>query len=54
MCVLRITVFRSVPFVQVNGNDVSSLCYAEVMHLLAGPEKVVSVVLYREPSVTLL
>eukprot|EP00731_Ephydatia_muelleri_P018824 Em0011g864a len=39
---------------QVNGNNVSSLCYAEVMHLLAGPEKVVSVVLYREPSVTLL
>lgn len=45
----------SFPFVpQVNGTDVSSLCRAEVLRLLAGPEKILCVVLYREPSATLL
>ena len=43
---------RSAP--QVNGTDVSSLCRVEVLHLLAGPEKTLSLVLHREPSVTML
>ena len=39
---------------QVNGVNVAELNIHEVLALLTGPDKHISLVLYREPSVTLL
>ena len=39
---------------QINGKDLSGLTSQDVLELLMGPEKHVSLLLFREPSVTLL
>jgi hypothetical protein len=39
---------------QVDGVEVTSLTTQEVLSLLTGPEETVSLLLYREPSETLL
>lgn len=39
---------------QINGKDLSGLTSQDVLALLTGPEKQISLLLFREPSVTLL
>ena len=46
--------YNAPPPPQVNGVNVAELNIHEVLALLTGPDKHISLVLYREPSVTLL
>lgn len=39
---------------QINGKDLSGLTSQDVLALLTGPEKHISLLLFREPSETLL
>jgi len=45
---------RGDKLLEINGKDLSGLTSRDVLELLMGPEKHVSLLLFREPSVTLL
>ena len=44
----------AIVLLQINGKDLSGLTSQDVLALLTGPEKHISLLLFREPSVTLL